>query len=56
MLGDKGICTRGGFHCSALGHKSLGTVETGAVRASFGIFNSSSDIDRLISAVKEIKG
>ena len=56
MLGDKGICTRGGFHCSALGHKTLGTTETGAVRASFGIFNSSSDIDKLISAVKEIKG
>jgi len=55
MLGDRGICLRGGFHCSALGHKTLGTLETGAVRAGFGIFNSSADADRLISAVKEIK-
>jgi len=54
MLGDMGICLRGGFHCSALGHKTLGTSESGAVRASFGIFNSSYDIDRLADALAEI--
>ena len=54
MLGDRGICLRGGFHCSALGHKALGTSQNGAVRASFGIFNSSSDIDRLRDALTEI--
>lgn len=54
MLGDKGICLRGGFHCSALGHKTVGTDQYGAARASFGIFNSSSDVDRLVLAVKEI--
>ena len=54
MLGDAGICLRGGFHCSALGHKTLGTSETGAVRASFGVFNNSGDIDRLAIALNEI--
>ena len=55
MLGDKGICLRGGFHCSALGHKTLGTGQHGAARAGFGIFNSSTDIDRLCEAIKEIQ-
>lgn len=54
LLGDKGICLRGGFHCSALAHKTIGTGESGAVRASFGIFNSSDDVDRLATALAEI--
>lgn len=54
MLGDMGICLRGGFHCSALGHKTLGTGQHGAVRASFGLFNSSADVDRLVDAIAEI--
>ena len=53
-LGDEGICLRGGFHCSALGHKTLSTPEGGAARVSFGIFNKSSDVDRLAEALKEI--
>ena len=53
-LGDAGICVRGGFHCSALGHKTLGTYDSGAVRASFGIFNNSHDIDTLATVLGEI--
>lgn len=53
-LGEGGICLRAGFHCSALGHKTLGTGESGALRASFGIFNSSSDVDRLADALSHI--
>ena len=49
------ICTRGGFHCSALAHKTLGTPDTGAVRASFGIFNKKRDIDTLSKAILQIK-
>ena len=54
MLAEKGICVRGGYHCSALGHRTMGTLENGAVRASFGVFNSSSDVNALCEAVKEI--
>ncbi len=53
-LSDRGICTRGGYHCAALAHKTLGT-ENGGVRASFGIFNSSAHIDALACAVEDIK-
>lgn len=52
-LSDKGICVRSGFHCSPLGHKSLGTGEYGAVRVSFGAFNTFSDLDALYLAMKE---
>lgn len=53
-LGEQGICLRGGHHCAALAHKTLGTGEDGALRASFGIFNTSYEVDRLVSALKEI--
>ena len=54
-LGQKGICTRSGYHCSALGHKALGTEETGAVRVSFGIFNTQYHIELLFYAIKELR-
>ena len=54
LLGKKGICVRGGYHCTALGHRTLGTADTGGVRVSFGIFNDSRDVDRLVDAINEI--
>lgn len=54
-LSEQGICVRGGYHCSALGHRTMGTVDTGSVRASFGVCNSSRDIDSLCDAVIRIK-
>lgn len=53
-LGQKGICVRGGHHCSALGHKTLGTPPDGAVRISFGIYNTTRDLDLLANALHEI--
>ncbi len=40
LLDEKGICVRTGLHCSPLAHKTLGTGDNGAVRISFGYFNS----------------
>ena len=53
-LAKKNICVRGGYHCAALAHKAIGTVGSGGVRASFGVFNSESDIDALCEAVRKI--
>jgi len=53
-LDSCGICVRGGYHCSALGHKTLGTLEDGAVRVSLGAFNRISHIDALEDAVRRI--
>lgn len=54
-LSDEGICVRGGYHCTALGHRTLGTLDGGTVRAGFGVFNSSKDVDALCDAVRRIK-
>ncbi|MBQ8849988.1 MAG: aminotransferase class V-fold PLP-dependent enzyme [Clostridia bacterium] len=54
LLNRRGICVRSGYHCSGLGHKTIGTSESGAVRASFGVFNDMRDVERLCEEVKEI--
>ncbi len=54
-LGKRGICVRGGYHCSALGHRTLKTPRGGAVRISFGIFNQEDELDELTDALKDIR-
>ena len=53
-LDKENICVRAGFHCSPLAHFSLGTQNSGAVRISFGLFNSKRDVDKLLSVVNKI--
>ena len=53
-LDGHGICSRGGFHCSALAHRTIKTHPDGAVRVSFGIFNQQRDIDTLYKALTTI--
>lgn len=50
-----GIATRAGMHCTPLGHQSIQTLETGAVRISFGYFNQTSEIDQFVQALQEIR-
>lgn len=49
------IATRSGIHCAPLAHKTLGTIEQGAVRFSLGYFNTKKDIDEAVKALKEIE-
>ena len=51
-LDSQGICVRPGFHCTALGHRTLGTPSGGAVRASFGYFNTERDVEALVRAMR----
>lgn len=53
-LNDLGICVRSGFHCSPLGHESLGTGDDGAVRVSFGFFNRKNDAIKLCDALLSV--
>ncbi len=46
-----GFALRGGYHCAPLAHKALGTEKTGAVRASFGLFNTRAHAKALADAV-----
>lgn len=53
-LDKKGICTRSGLHCAPDAHKALGTVNEGAVRASFSCFTTEKEIDYFIKQVKDL--
>lgn len=46
------ICVRSGYHCAPLKHKSLGTLDTGSVRVSISFFNTYTEIEKLVTAIK----
>ncbi|MBD3271330.1 MAG: aminotransferase class V-fold PLP-dependent enzyme [Elusimicrobia bacterium] len=48
------IMTRSGIHCAPVAHQTIGTYPTGTVRFSFGIFNTISQIDRVLQTLKGI--
>lgn len=48
------VAVRGGAHCAPLLHKSLGTVKQGAVRFSFGYFNTEEDVLTAAAALRDI--
>lgn len=54
LLTDYGISTRPGGHCAPLMHEALGTVEQGAVRFSFGHYNTDEEIETAIRAIREL--
>ncbi|WP_102348072.1 aminotransferase class V-fold PLP-dependent enzyme [Bacillus sp. Marseille-P3661] len=50
------IAVRAGLHCSPLAHESIGTIAIGGtLRASFGVYNTLDEVEKLITAVEEIK-
>jgi len=49
-----GIAVRTGLHCAPAAHQAIGTFPEGTVRASFGKFNTRSDVDALVEAVRQI--
>lgn len=51
---DYKICVRAGAHCAPLLHRHFGTEQQGAVRFSFGCFNTEAEVDIAVKAVKEI--
>lgn len=51
---DYKIATRSGIHCAPVTHKTLGTLQTGAVRFSIGYFNTKEELDIAIEAIKNI--
>lgn len=53
-LNKQGICVRSGFHCAPLAHQALGTGNNGAVRVSFGIYNTLFDVEILYNALKSL--
>ena len=53
-LDEKGICVRAGYHCAPLAHAFLGTHKRGALRASFGAFNTFEEVESALSALHHL--
>ena len=49
-----GIAVRAGAHCAPRMHEALGTRDQGAVRFSFGWFNTEAEVDAAIEAVSQL--
>ena len=50
-LNRLGFALRGGLHCAPAAHRALGTLASGAIRASVGPYNTEEEIDQLADAV-----
>jgi len=48
------IATRAGSHCAPLLHRRLGTADIGMVRFSFSYFNTETEVQKGVSALREI--
>jgi cysteine desulfurase/selenocysteine lyase len=53
QLDTRGIAVRAGHHCTMPLHKALGLTST--TRASFYLYNTVDEVERLIDAVKELR-
>jgi cysteine desulfurase family protein len=49
-----GVAVRSGLHCAPWAHRSLGTLETGAVRLSVGHGTTAADVDTALTALAGI--
>ena len=52
LLNKNGICVRSGLHCAYLAHGLSRTQKSGAVRVSFGIFNTASDAEAVYRVIR----
>jgi cysteine desulfurase family protein len=50
------ICVRTGLHCAADAHRTIGTLPSGTIRVSPGLFNTPADIEALLKALETIIG
>jgi cysteine desulfurase family protein len=49
-----GVAVRAGLHCAPWAHRTLGTLDTGAVRFAVGYGNTDDDVDAALDAVRTI--
>ena len=56
QLSAAGFALRAGLHCAPSVHEWMGTLHSGACRASVGIYNTEEEVDRLLEAVDRALG
>lgn len=49
-----GVATRAGLHCAPWAHRSLGTIDTGALRFGIGYGVTESDVDHAIDSLRTL--
>ncbi len=54
LLSEHGFCLRTGYHCSSLAHNALKTPSGGALRMSFGLFNTEDEIRSFCSVFADL--
>jgi cysteine desulfurase/selenocysteine lyase len=54
ILDSEGVAIRAGHHCAQLVMKHLGVAAT--TRASFSMYNTTDDVDRLIAGLEVVRG
>lgn len=54
VLSEKGIASRGGFHCAALAHRKMGTENRGTCRLSIGSMNTFDETMHLIKNIHSL--
>lgn len=54
LMQEFDICTRAGAHCAPLVHEAFGTQNGGAVRFSFGCYNTEEDVEAAIQAMQKL--
>lgn len=47
------IACRSGLHCSPMAHKTIGTLDRGTLRFSFGVFNNLEEIEQTLEALEQ---
>lgn len=55
FLGRQHIAVRSGLHCAPAIHAWLGTLESGAVRASLGPYNTEQEVDQFLSLINRLR-
>ena len=50
-----GICVRSGYHCAPLAHTTLNTPDGGAVRVSFGMYNTKKEVGIFADEVRRLR-
>ncbi|NPV89841.1 MAG: aminotransferase class V-fold PLP-dependent enzyme [Firmicutes bacterium] len=51
---EHGVINRSGLHCAPMAHRTVGTLEQGAVRLSPGYFNTREEVEKVIEAIHGI--
>jgi len=53
-LAQRGVGVRAGLHCAPLAHQTAGTLDTGTVRLSFSVFNTTQQVYRVAALMRQM--